>query len=77
MVFCFRYCQKLPSDKYAKLTPVFNLESKAKDQLVGGFAGSDLGDLPQLEGEKHVYRCLLTLPMSCPVKETIQVSFIE
>ena len=60
-----RYCQKLPSDRYTVLTPVFKTEScpifnMAERELV-------------TRGQKYWYRSVAALPMSCPIKEDIEV----
>ena len=70
--FCtFRYCQKLPCDMYTILSPTFTFVKRKKD---GACCPDDDSDDDEEDCDpKHEYQCQLTLPMNCPVKETVQV----
>lgn len=64
--FPARYCQIFPKDGYTHLTPDFCLEK----QLIAGTTEKNPYRVPFQEME---FRSTLTFPMSCPIKEPIQV----
>ena len=69
----FRYCQKLPCDKYTVLAPGFSI-SKRKREGGASFPDDDDSDDEDEDCDpKHEYHCELTLPMNCPVKTPVKV----
>lgn len=65
-----RYCQKLPCDMYTVLSPTFAFSKRKRE---GAYCPYDDDDDDDDSDPMHEYRCELALPMSCPVKETMQV----
>ena len=69
-----RYCQKFPHDDYTILTPVFRVTKLPKDNATPGV--ELYSDEEDEEDPKHDYICHVSLPMNCPLKETIEVTNI-
>ncbi len=67
-----RYCLKLPHDDYTKLSPTFEVTKLPKDRSssITLYGGEDEED----EDPKHDYICRITLPVNCPIQDTITVS---
>ena len=65
---CNRYCQKLPSDRYTFLAPLFDV-TKLPDREIRVVEVSSC----QTEQLRMEFSCSLQLPMNCPVKADIQV----
>ena len=67
-----RYCQKLPSDRYTVLTPVFKTEKHHVElhrDRFGVYEMDDVGVQQEFE-----YRSHMILPINCPVKDETIVS---
>ena len=67
-----RYCQKLPSDRYTVLTPVFKTETR---NVPESLYEVDMAqpDRDYMDPDRWKYRSTMTLPMNCPVKDEVLV----
>ena len=69
-----RYCQKLPSDRYAILAPDFSYEVRgAKFDCFKDEHAMDATPA-QCDGDERTFKCVLALPMNSPVHDPIAVS---
>ena len=66
----YRYCQKLPKDKFTILTPVFLTDKEATENV------PSLHPLVRDVAKEYVYKSSVQLPMNCPLKNSITVSFV-
>ena len=62
-----RYCQKLPSDRYAILAPDFSYEVRGDEHAMDATPA-------QCDDDERTFKCVLALPMNSPVRDPIAVS---